>query len=540
MKRLFSLMLFSFALLLNAQDFPQEFDSDFSNEDSGDSSFSDDSFGDDSFGDDSFADDSFADSSFFQEDSAGGTAGVEIGGSLKLPLTLTMDQDSPRSSTWHFQPVLETSLNYQASKADLSAEIETGLDQGEAWFDIDEAWLRLYLGSADLEAGLIKLTWGKGDQMHVMDVLNPMDYSRFIEEDYNDRKEAEMMMRLNIPTGMTGKLELVAIPWFTPDSQAMEGPWVQSQLLTMTAMAESTLKTYGENYLDHLSEKLYSDHYADYYSNYLSMNGGDTAAADASAKDDIQTQAILATLQKLETVQAQALREENTRTLEYAQGGFRFTHSLGPLDWGISLIRSYMDSPVIELVDMNSSAYDDPSVLALDPHVEISYTPLIMAAQEAAWVTAGFNFRQEAAFFMTEDWEGDDPALRNPKVEWLFGFDRNLPLSKLNLNVQGSGSYILLTESLIMSDPDYAEEYYTHRIAASLSDSWFHDQLTLNLAGSYNVEDQDFLIMPELEYLFKDEVRFSLLYRMYQGEEDTLFGQFDDHDSLTLTVRMDF
>jgi hypothetical protein len=61
-----------------------------------------------------------------------------------------------------------------------------------------------------------------------------------------------------------------------------------------------------------------------------------------------------------------------------------------------------------------------------------------------AYPDAGrFILRGEAAYLLTGDTAGDDPLVHNNRVEYLAGFDVNLPLGNLNLNVQNRGPVIL-------------------------------------------------------------------------------------------------
>ena len=61
--------------------------------------------------------------------------------------------------------------------------------------------------------------------------------------------------------------------------------------------------------------------------------------------------------------------------------------------------------------------------------------------------------RAEAAYYLTEDIAGDDPEVPNNSLEYLLGFDVDLGISSLNLNVQGTGSYILNSDAIDEAGP---------------------------------------------------------------------------------------
>ncbi len=467
---------------------------DFSFDSSDDNSFSNSEFGDDSFIDS-------GDSSFYIED----IGGLQISGSLDIPVTMRPQWNSLGNSPWIFSPELITNLDYSNGKTDLKVVLSTKTDKEETSIDLDEAWVRLYMGKADLEVGLMKILWGKGDEIHVMDPLNSMDYSKFIEPDYNERKQANIMVRLNLNIGDSARTEFVFLPWFTPDTYAEEGSWLMTDMAALQTTGKTALEIFSAAY-------------------HTALVGGGMETGLAA----------LATAQKISEMERTFMREENTNALKYAQGGIRFTNTSGALDWGLGIIRSFVREPVIKGVDLTLIT------AASDPHFELSYTPMVMVAQEAALVIKNFNFKEEVALTLTEDWEGADPDLKNSKVEWLLGFDYNIPLNNININLQTKGSYLLNTESITVFDPEYSDRYYNNMIIGSLSDSYFYNALKLSFSGSWNVEDNDFILIPELEYTFREAVTFNISYHIYEGEQDSLFGQFDDQDNITLSCRMNF
>lgn len=85
---------------------------------------------------------------------------------------------------------------------------------------------------------------GPGNKVHAVDILTPMDYSDFINPDYTERKDAEAMIKLNIPAN-DGLLELVYLPVVTPDTIPWEGTWVPRDVAevqeAMTFYGVSTL-----------------------------------------------------------------------------------------------------------------------------------------------------------------------------------------------------------------------------------------------------------------------------------------------------------
>jgi hypothetical protein len=95
---------------------------------------------------------------------------------------------------------------------------------------VDEAYISLYLGGFDIEAGLRKLTWGKADSMGPLDVINPLDSSAIYPEmadssDLMDIKIARPLIHASWRFGNFSKLEGVFLPNFEPHRFASSGRW---------------------------------------------------------------------------------------------------------------------------------------------------------------------------------------------------------------------------------------------------------------------------------------------------------------------------
>ncbi len=97
---------------------------------------------------------------------------------------------------------------------------DTGLTMGDI---VDQLSLRSFFSFGYLDLGLIKTEWGKGDGIHVIDPLNPLDQSDGISADLNEMKRSEVMVKMNFYIGDNGLLELVYKPNFHPLETAVPG-----------------------------------------------------------------------------------------------------------------------------------------------------------------------------------------------------------------------------------------------------------------------------------------------------------------------------
>ena len=105
---------------------------------------------------------------------------------------------------------------------------------------LDEFTARAYIGNLQLEAGKMKIVWGKGDKVHVLDNFNANDYTDYIIPDYIDRRIAEPMFRASYSTNNNVKFEAVYTPFMTADRLG-NGFWTPKASAALTANVEAAV-----------------------------------------------------------------------------------------------------------------------------------------------------------------------------------------------------------------------------------------------------------------------------------------------------------
>ncbi len=366
---------------------------------------------------------------------------------------------------------------------------------------IDELTLRAYLGDFVLEAGKMKLVWGKGDKVHVLDNFNSDDYSDFIFPDYIDRRIAVPMVHVayNMDNGM--RLEGAYTPYMTGTRYASSGPWVPERTLLGAYQA------------------------------------ADRAAKETPYYGSLYTEPTLGSFSATKLYGIYKDNLPDTRTLKYGQFGLRATGTVGSFDWGASYFYGRMKDSSIhsaELVRMllNAGCSSVPSPLPFPLPVGqlYDYDRMQVFGLEGATVIGGFNFRAELGYFLTDDVDGDDPYVHNNSLQWVFGFDRDLPWNNLNVNIQTQGKYILHGDDVKdngVGDVDYNGEkaWVQNRLVLDITDSWMHEKLKPELKLVWNIELEDVVVMPQVSYQLMEGLDVSLagLY-IYSGDN----GQFYD------------
>ena len=166
------------------------------------------------------------------DSSDGKESKLDIGGRFRFDNRFDVNKDSPGDSMVSMYPWVTLNFLYRNRNSDLfiALDFTRNILFNDLDSLIDEAYARLYYKHFYLEIGYLKVVWGPGDETHVIDVLTPMDYTDFVNQDYLDRKEAGAMFKLNWKFVSGSLLELAYQPVFSPDTFPLEGPWVPYSL----------------------------------------------------------------------------------------------------------------------------------------------------------------------------------------------------------------------------------------------------------------------------------------------------------------------
>ncbi len=445
-----------------------------------------DSFSD--FSSDSFSDTSDAGFTGDSGDSFGsfaeggeGSSPLKIGGEIRFQSRYYTGNSSIEEAediqTESF-PEVRLNLDYSAENSDFIADLVFSEDRMYSDYSdvIKEAYIRIYYDSFNIETGYMKVVWGKGDELKAVDILNQTDYSDFYNKDLLERKIASPMLKINKYAGINGLFELVFIPC-TDYPEFDTAKWAPYDIKTLTALSAAD-------------------------------------ATDISYKDH--------------------------QTLDSGQIAARYTNSSSGFDYGFIYSYGFMPLPTTKLKSFTGE---------IPGEAEVKLERANIFGIEAAKVLMGLNSRAEFAYYMSSDIEGDDPDIQNNKIMWVFGFDKDLPISSLNFLLETQGLYTLQNseiEKMSASNPDYDVDYdidgtYSRNmIIARLKDSLNHDRIRPEISLTYHVEDSDFMLRPEVEFVLKDDISFDVLYTLFKGDEDTVFGVYEENSFLQAKVVYSF
>jgi hypothetical protein len=383
----------------------------------------------------------------------------------------------------------------------------------------DEAYVRAYFGAFEIEGGLRKLTWGKADSFGPLDVINPLDYSEITDaSDALNMKIARPLVHATARFGKFSKLEVVFVPTFEPHRFASSGRWIPAQMASLQAQIKTAAQAAAQAQLAPLQAQLAA------LQAQLAATQDQTQMAVLQAQiAAVQAQMTALQMQMAAAAQnpstTQMLVQPDTSTLNYAQGGLRFTTTIGSSDIGAQYYYGRLPSPAVKL----SFTQDQPPALN---QVEFLYNPYHHIGVDYAQVLFGFNIRAEFAANITSDLDGDDGAVYNPSLAWSLGFDRDLVWG-INLNLQGNET-IRLFHGNIQDNPldiEAGADITSTRITAILSKKFVRDELEARVVTLWEVEAQDFFIMPGIIWT-RDAVQVEVSGGIFGGDEKGQFGQY--------------
>lgn len=510
----------------------------------------------DDFGFDDFGSDS-------SSSSGSSSLPVEFSGKLSLDVRdylMAGDVDGIGDTKITATPNAKLGINYDGGKAgaDLQLKVNEDTIKNHPIDVIDELTLSAYLGNLTLTAGKMKVVWGKGDKLHVIDNFNADDYSDFIIPDYLDRRISTPMIRavyalpLNSRTVSNVMIEGVYTPLMPVDRFASKGVWKPSKVTEL----ENTVKNAVSTNLGMKAAKkdIAATSYSNAYSAYMGEPTDQSKAlAYKTASENYQTalKDYLTYLSYSSSLSAGDLYPD-TNKFEYGQGGLRVTGSVGQVDLGLSYYYGHYKQPSVNLAKYAASVMkrtaEGATTSTLYALPELAYDRKQTFGLEFSTILWKFNLRGEAAYNLTDDVAGDDPWVHNNSIQWLGGFDIDLPFWDANLNVQETGTYILkndkIEDGLFKAyDVDYSSTGYSNnKLVVNFTTSFLNGKLAPEVTALYGFEHKDLVVMPKVT--IKPASNFKIigsgLAMWTKDESESEFGFWHKNSFVQLGAEVSF
>lgn len=540
----------------------------------------------DDFGFDDFGSDS-------SSSSGSSSLPVEFSGKLSLDVRdylMAGDVDGIGDTKITATPNAKLGINYDGGKAgaDLQLKVNEDTIKNHPIDVIDELTLSAYLGNLTLTAGKMKVVWGKGDKLHVIDNFNADDYSDFIIPDYLDRRISTPMIRavyalpLNSRTVSNVMIEGVYTP-IMPVDRFGSGVWTPAKSQALNSLVKNSAT---QNLANITQAKVEANNLASkfntLYSEYIALAAAGASVADTANAtyagiekligDNIDTlkkygyngqitsiePALRSYVTATESAYLLALNNSSslaggvypdTNKFEYGQGGLRLTGSIGQVDLGVSYYYGHYKQPSVNGSKMASYVSNYLATGSANDKF-LAYDRKQTFGLEFSTILWKFNLRGEAAYNLTDDVAGDDPWVHNNSIQWLGGFDIDLPFWDANLNIQETGTYILNKDKIyktiagtIMPDVDYTSTGCTNnKIVVNFTTSFLNGKLAPELTTLYGFEHKDLVVMPKVT--IKPASSFKIigsgLAMWTKDESESEFGFWHKNSFVQLAAEVSF
>lgn len=208
-----------------------------------------------------------------------------------------------------------------------------------------------------------------------------------------------------------------------------------------------------------------------------------------------------------------------------------------------------------ELFDWSLSYFEGFDLMpdiGLNGGITLRYPRIKVFGGDFAATLDKFGIRGEAAYFFTEDENGNDPLKKNPYLFYVLGVDRNLT-ENLYLNLQFIQRIVTdYKNPFDIQDPVLRDvavkgaiinnqlDRVTNMASFKLGYKLFYETLKTEFSAVYNFTRKAYLIKPRLIYTFTDHWTGTLGADIYHGKEDSLFGMLEKNTAVFAEFKYGF
>ncbi|OPX30416.1 MAG: hypothetical protein B1H08_01805 [Candidatus Omnitrophica bacterium 4484_171] len=443
---------------------------------------------------------------FVPASGAKGESTIQSGGEVNIRLFQDTKEDTAYED--HEQVRTQFDVWTKFKKNGFSAYV-SGRTEGE-WLigddtqkDVDVTLRQAYI-SADsdrwaLSLGKQVVTWGKLDNVIVVDRINPQDFRWFVMDDKQERKDPVWMMQAHY-FGDNYDAELLYIPFFRA----------------------SKIDFFGSDWavFDHLKEAVEKGNYS------------------ASAKSIISG------------VRIKDKDKLTQDTFANGEWGIRFRNRIGNVDCAFYYMYIHSRVPVLREKTSKGNTLKrflyTPSVnslnelAALNPAnedlvLEKEYPGMNVIGGDFETIIIGeYGLRGEYGLFLGAPYlRSDFSYVEKDRLSFGLGIDHTTA-QDWYYNLQFIEDIILDYEEL------FAQEEYSHEITFNLKKDFLRGNLLFALDCAYSLSYGDSMFNPEVRYKFNGGVEAALGGFIFEGDSTTLFGRYNAKDLVYMEMKYRF
>ncbi|NOX88360.1 MAG: hypothetical protein GXO77_04980 [Calditrichaeota bacterium] len=374
---------------------------------------------------------------------------------------------------------LELTADLNEKTAFFSA-IEFRDDQSDAARNrvyLDEAYIDLFWDRFDMRVGKQIIIWGKADGVNPTDLITPWDYSDLLDTE-NERIGVIAVKARYFLSGW--EAEGIVVPAFT------------------ASVLPSARSRWMPEFPDEAPNPLYPQF-------------GPAALAVAYR------------------FQSPEMPDESMKNALFAA---KISASRAGWDFSFSYYHGWDDLAVFHQL---SVIRGDTLFVTVQPR----YHRLRAIGGDFSTTLGKFGLRGEAAYYLTDDLNRQDPEVDDPYFQYVVGLDRTFS------NIIGENNLFVLVQWIHeVTGGDFAQSNpLSHVFQRAVSGNVKLElgaYASIGLEGVYDLERRGYYLRPELSYGIADGVNLNAAVDLPGGKAGSLFGQFKDNKRLQLKLKVSF
>lgn len=346
--------------------------------------------------------------------------------------------------------------------------------------NLREAYLDIYSSFVDFRIGKQQVVWGKADGYFINDIVNPLDLSYFLLQDFDDIRMATTMLNTKLYFG-NHSLEVLVIPEFKLTKISFKGDWGFER----------------PDSIDILIDPINS---------------------------------IIVSLPL--SYQQDKIQEKSIRKAEY---GFKFNTFLLGTDLSIIYLKVREDK-LIYLKQIVADNYGLHNGVNLTPsHPWVTFYGVNFSRPFGTSVFRGEGGYYTKRLFDTEGVKYINEGMLVEKgfVQGMLGIDYQLT-GDIDIGVQAIHERILDYEDGIVNDD--ANSIGTFLIRGR----FFNETVLPMILTLYNIDNKSSLSRIMVDWNYSDSFIITFGIDILEGDSDTIFGQFNRNDNVYLKVKYSF
>lgn len=410
----------------------------------------------------------------------------QLGGFIEYDNLAYFESANRQKINGRNQVILQTELRHgTGTKASLLGSVELRYDQADPSRNrvfLDEAYMDLFLGPFDIRVGRQVYAWGRADGFNPTDNLTAWDFSDILDTD--NEKLGLVSARATYYIG-DWSIEAVLAPSFTasiwPNAHSRWWP-------ELPASAENPAHP-----------------------------GKGPSRLDARY-----------------TFADEVLPDEGLQSTQYA---LKVTGFVQGWDFSVSWFDGFDDLPALHLkTDI------DPTFTTAFVEVEPRYHRQRAIGADVATTIGAIGVHGEAAYYLTEDWGGVNPAIDDPYLHYVVGadytFDDVLPEKDLFLFVEWVQEVQIPDRNTVFRSTDL--DHLFRKSLFAKADFELGEFSKLSLASVYNLETEDWWLQPGASWSITDGLKLQVDLDLLGGPDDSFFGSFEANRRLHARLKYSF